>query len=183
MKQLLLGGLGIVGLVSFAMLAFAQSGGAKAGALAPDFKATSQDGKSHNLASLTKDGDLVLYFIKEGCPVNHRAAPFFKKIDDAYKGKANIVGVINGSVSDAKAWAKDYGTNFPILSDATMKIIRSYGVVSSPWAIVIGKDGKVKKVLPGGASGNLSEINAIAAKNAGAKVASLSFDGSPSGGG
>lgn len=184
MKQLTLGVLGIVGLITVAAFAFSQSGGgAKVGAKAPDFTASTQDGKSHTLKSLTKDGDLVLYFIKIGCPANHRAAPFFKKIDDAYKGKANIVGVINGSVSDAKAWSKEYGTSFPILSDASMKIIRGYGAVYSPWAVIVGKDGMVKKVLQGGSPKELPEVNATAARNAGVKVATISFAGAPSGGG
>lgn len=183
MKQLTLGVLGLVGIVTVASFAFAQSGGAKAGAKAFNFEATATDGKNHSLKSLTKDGDLVLYFIKIGCPANHRAAPFFKKIDDAYKGKANIVGVINGSVSDAKAWSKEYGTKFPILSDANMKIIRGYGAVYSPWAVVVGKDGMVKKVLQGGSAKELPEVNAAAARNAGVKVATISFDGAPSGGG
>jgi peroxiredoxin Q/BCP len=183
MKQLALGLVSVIGLVSVAMLAFAQSGGARAGAKAPDFMAAASDGKSRTLSALTKEGDLVLYFIKVGCPVNHRAAPFYKKIDDAYKGKANIVGVINGDVSEAKAWAKEYGAKFPILADENLKIIRAYGAVSSPWAVVVGQDGKVKKVLAGGAPANLAHVNTIAAKNAGVKVASLSFDGAPSGGG
>lgn len=167
----------------FGALAFgAQDSQMKAGTKAPDFKATGTDGKTHTLASLSKSGDVHLYFIKIGCPVNHRAAPHFKKVAESYGPKGNLVGIINGSPAEAKQWAKEYGAKFLILADPDMKIIRSYGAQHSPWAAAVSK-GKVSKVWDEGSAKTLSALNKLAAKNAGVKEVAMTFDGAPAGGG
>lgn len=162
-------------------LAFAGQG-PKVGANAPAFSAKGTDGKTYDLAALTKKGDLHLYFIKIGCPVNHRAAPHFKKLAETYGDKANIVGVINGTPEEAKAWAKEYGAKFLILSDADLKIIRAYGAQYSPWAVVVSK-GKIAAQYAEGASKALPALNKRAAATAKTKLVALNFDGAPSGGG
>lgn len=174
--------LAVVGLSLVGSLACAQRE-LKSGTKAPDFSAKGTDGKTHTLKSLTKSGSVSLYFIKIGCPVNHRAAPFFNRIAGAYGPQANLVGVINGSLSEAKAWAKEYGAKFPILADPDLKIIQAYGAQYSPWATAISKSGKVTKVWDSGSSETLTALNKIAAETAGKKVANLSFAGAPTGGG
>jgi peroxiredoxin len=153
------------------------------GSKAPAFSAKATTGATVSLKSRIEKGPVTLYFIKIGCPVNHRAAPFFKKIDQAYKGKGNIVGVIDGDLEAAKQWQKSYGTSFPIVADPDKKIIGAYGAEHSPWAVGVDKSGKVTKVLEGGSPSELKIVNDLAAKAAGAKIAKLSFDGAPSGGG
>ncbi len=155
----------------------------KSGAVAPAFSAAGSDGKTHTLASLTKDGPVHLYFIKIGCPVNHRAAPFVNKLDKAYGNKSRVVGVINGSAADAKAWAKEYGTKFPILADPDLKIIHAYHADHSPWVVSVGKDKKVTKAISESSSVNLKGLNERVAKGLNAKLVAISFDGAPSGGG
>lgn len=155
----------------------------KVGTKAPAFSASASDGKTYTLASLTKDGPVHLYFIKIGCPVNHRAAPFMKKLDGAYKNKSRVVGVINGSAADAKQWAKEYGTKFPILADPDLKIIHSYRADHSPWVVSVGKDGKVTKAISETSSTNLKGLNERVAKGLNSKLVAISFDGAPSGGG
>lgn len=167
----------------FGALAFApQDVQRQIGAKAPDFKAVGTDGKSHTLASLSKVGDVHLYFIKIGCPVNHRAAPHFKKVAETYGPKGNLVGVINGSAAQAKSWAKEYGAKFLILADPDLKIIRSYGALHSPWALSVAK-GKVAKVWDEGSATALTAINKRVAQTAGVKVVAMNFDGAPAGGG
>lgn len=155
----------------------------KNGDKAPNFQGLDSAGKSHSLKSLTQKGAVHLYFIGDGCPVNHRAVPFFKKVDEAYKGKSNIVGVINGDAAAAKAWAKRYGTKFPILVDPDLKIIRAYGAERSPWAISVGKDGKVMSNHRDGSAKEMKSLNESIAKGLKVKAANISFDGAPVGGG
>ena len=126
---------------------------------------------------------MVLYFIKIGCPVNQRAIPYFNKIADAYKGKATLVGVINGDMAAAKQWKEDNGASYTILADSDNSTIRAYKAMYSPWAVTIKQDGKIAKSLPGGSKDELTVINdfmAAAAKTAPSKIA---FDGAPRGGG
>ncbi len=182
MKLIRTAALVAVGASLFGAYAFAQVE-LEVGAKAPNFSAMGTDGQTHSLASLTKTGGVYLYFIQIGCPVNHRAAPHFNKISATYGTKANMVGIINGSAADAKAWAKEYGAKFTILADKDMKIIKAYGAQHSPWATAVSKDGKVSKVWNSGSPSTLTALNKMAAQTAGKKMATLSFDGAPSGGG
>lgn len=163
-------------------LAFKGRAEVKVGSKAMAFSAKGTDGKTHTLDSLSKKGPVFLYFIKEGCPVNHRAAPHFAKLYDAYKGKANFVGVYNGSVEDAKTWQKNYKAKFTILSDADLKIIRGYGAIYSPWSVMVEK-GKVSKIMEGGSPKELKQVNELMAKSTKQKLVAMTFDGAPSGGG
>lgn len=176
--------LGVFGAVlAVGACAIAMQDSVKRGANAPDFSAAGTDGKTHTLDSLTKDGPVFLYFIKIGCPVNHRAAPFITEIEKAYGEKGNVVGVINGSVADGRQWAARYGAKYPILADPKLSIIRSYGAPHSPFVIAVGKDGKVSQVLDGLTAANLQSLNGSVATSLKAKSANLDFKGAPSGGG
>jgi peroxiredoxin len=155
----------------------------KKGDKAPAFSASGTDMKSHTLASITKDGPAFLYFIKEGCPVNHRAAPHMTKMFDAYKTKGNLVGVYDGSVAEAKSWAKTYGAKYLIVSDPDLKLIREYGVPYSPFLIEVGKDGKVTEVLEGLSAKELGMVNVNYSKAIKAGMVSMDYKGAPSGGG
>lgn len=171
-----------VGLLAVSLSAFGGKA-LKVGEKAPAFSGKATNGRDVSLKSHIAKGPATLYFIKIGCPVNHRAAPFFKKIDEAYKGKGNIIGVIDGDLDAAKQWQKQYGTSFPIVADPDKKIISAYGAQYSPWAVGVGKDGKVSKILEGGSPAELKAVNELASKAAAAKLAKVSFDGAPSGGG
>lgn len=155
----------------------------KAGDKAPAFSSSGTDGKTHTLASLTKEGPVFLYFIKEGCPVNHQAAPFITKMNAQYGGKANIVGVYNGSVEEAKSWQKRYGAKYLLISDPDLRVIRGYGVPYSPFLISVNKDGKVGKIFEGLSAKELSTVNGMVAKSLEKDVVAMSFQGAPSGGG
>lgn len=162
---------------------FAQGKYLKVGSTAPAFEASGTDGNTHTLKSLSKEGPIFLYFIKEGCPVNHRAAPFVTKLYGEYEGKAKVVGVYNGSVEAAKSWAKRYGAKYLILADPKLTIIRGYGVPYSPFMIAVGKDEKVTKVLQGLSPKELQAANMLMAAACNTKLAAVSFEGAPSGGG
>jgi len=150
---------------------------------APAFSATGTDGKTYTLQSFLEKGPVVLYFIKEGCPVNHRAAPYVTKLTGAYGEKANVVGIYNGDVSSARAWAKEYKAEYTILADPQYKVIRSYKAHYSPWLVAVGKDSKITNVFEGASPASLAKVNSLVASAAGMKLASIDFSGAPSGGG
>lgn len=174
-------GLGVLG--AWALLAVQPASGNLQGKKAPAFDAMATDGEKHTLKSHIAKGTTFLYFIKEGCPVNHQAAPHVQKLAKAYGLKGNLVGVYNGSVRGAKEWAKAYKATFPIIEDPSLKVIRAYGAAYSPWIVAVNKDGSVEKVFEGASPRELAEVNTLMAATAGAKLAKLDFSGSPTGGG
>ena len=153
------------------------------GKKAPAFSAMGTDGKTHSLESQLKEGMAFMYFIKEGCPVNHQAAPFVQKLAAAYKEDANLLGVYNGSVADGKSWLKRYKSTFPLIEDPSLKVIRSYGALYSPWLVAVKEDGTIAKVYEGASPKELEEINKMMAKAAGKELVKIDFAGSPTGGG
>ncbi len=150
---------------------------------APPFTAPGTDGKPHSLKGLTENGPAVLYFIKEGCPVNHDAAPLMSKLSGAYENKVNLVGVYNGSVAEAKSWAKRYGAGYVILADPQLKIIRSFRVPYSPYLISVEKGAKYGSLRGDGTAKNMEAANKLLASGAGKKLVAVSFKGAPEGGG
>jgi len=155
----------------------------KAGKAAPDFSGKATDGKTYSLKSTTADGPVFVYFIKIGCPSNGRAAPHMVALDKAYKGKGNVIGVINGTLKEAQAWAKEFKAEFPIIPDEKLKTIRAYGAPYSPFVVVVGKDGKMSKVFEGLNETELKTVSGLVATSLGEKPAKLSFKGAPEGGG
>lgn len=172
---------GVCALGAAALIVANPFAGVKVGQVAPAISAKDASSKSRTLAEFVKKGPVTLYFINIGCPVNHRAAPFFKKIDEAYKSKGNIVGVINGDSAAAQKWAKEYGTKFPILADPNLKIIRAYGATASPSGVIVGANGKVASILEDGSPAMLKLVSAASAKAAATKVAKIDFNGAPVG--
>lgn len=173
-----------VGVLSLATVVSAQQKAAtpiKVGGVAPAISAPDASKKTRTLKSFLEKGPVTLYFINIGCPVNHRAVPFMKKVDEAYKNKSNIVGVINGDSAAAQKWAKEYGTKFPILADPDLKIIKAYGAKASPSTVVVGKNGKVVHIHEDGSPSVMKVINQISAKAAATKVAKVDFTGAPVG--
>jgi peroxiredoxin len=174
---------GIVVAGGVASLACIPAQGVSSGKKAPAFSGKATDEKNHSLDGQLEKGLTVLYFIKEGCPVNHQAAPFVQKLFAAYEGKANLLGIYNGDVKGAESWTKRYKATFPLMEDPSLKTIRAYGALYSPWIVVVKKDGTVGKVFEGAAPKELGELNKMLAANLSMEPPKLDFAGSPTGGG
>jgi peroxiredoxin len=170
----------IVGVAAVGLMTAVSAQTWKAGEKAPNFSAKANDGKTYTLASVTKKGPVVLYFIKLDCPTNDQAFKYYERIAEAYKGtKTTFIGVINGDDFGCKEWTKSFKAKFPILLDPDMKIISSYRAQRSPWVIMVGKDGKIQKEWPGYSNGYLTELSNLMAKGAGVKTKKCDFSGSP----
>ena len=164
------------------VFATGQSGQAKAGAQAPkapDFSAKANDGKTYTLKSLTEKGDFFLYFIKDDCPVNDQAVAYFNRLGTAYKDKAAILGVYDGSESQFRAWQARYKPTYPVLFDPDMKIIKSYKAQASPWMIHVSKAGSITKVWPGYSADFINQMSASMAGAAKTAVARIDTAGAP----
>lgn len=178
MKPKRLAGVAFVGMVGASWIAAGAGPSAPLiGTKAPNFSAKGSDGKTHTLASVTKSGPVVLYFIQSTCPVNAEAMKYFNRVGAAYKG-ARLVGVIDENAAGYKEWAKEFKPTFPVLFDPNKTIIRAYQAQASPWAIHV-KNGEIAKVWDGYSAKYLTELNASVASAAKSAPKKLDFKGAP----
>lgn len=100
------------------------------GAMAPDFKLNSQEGKVVNLHDF-RGKWVVLYFypkdFTQGCTIE---AHGFQRDLAQYQAKnAQIVGVSVDSTDSHKDFCAKEGLNFTLLSDADHQVVKTYGSV------------------------------------------------------
>jgi thioredoxin-dependent peroxiredoxin len=123
-----------------------------AGRPAPDFSATSYDGKPVKIASL-KGKHVVLYFYpKDETPGCTKEACSFR---DAWKDLEStgvvLVGISTDNAESHKKFAEHHKLPFLLVSDADGAIAKAYGVPNTAGYLgrqtfVIGPDGNLKKV-------------------------------------
>ena len=173
----------IVGAVVVSAVAFsmqAQQGKSPlVGQSAPDFTATGTDGKTYSLAGVEKKAPLILAFWKNPCPHNARASALVNSIVAAYKGKVNVVGVVNSAGDRAKSFQDQFKMEYPFMADGEMKIIDSYKQERSITFVVIGKDKKIEAFIGGYSQDSMAQLNAAMAKAVGAAEVSLDFSSAP----
>ena len=162
-------------------LAWPQQAIIKSGSGAPDFSATGTDDKVHTLKTVREKGPFVLYFVKDGCPLNQRAIPHFNAIAAAYRGRAQLVGVVSSNLKTAKQWKKTHESPLLMLADPESQIIKAYQAKYSPWVILVNADGKIAKSMEGASKDVLNVVNNFLAKAAHMRPANLNFDTAPEG--
>ena len=133
------------------------------GKTAPVFTLTTTDGKSVNLQELLRRGPVVLAFFKISCPVCQYAFPFYERMAEAHKNSAaSFLGICQNSVSDAKAFAGEYGVTFPIAIDNDAnhyKVSNAYGLTNVPTLFYIAPDGEIEVSSVGWSKGDVDEVN------------------------
>ena len=134
-----------------------------AGKVAPDFTVTTTDGKSVNLQELLQGGPVVLAFFKISCPVCQYAFPFYERMAQAHKNSAaSFLGICQNSVSEAKAFAREYGVTFPIAIDDDAnhyKVSNAYGLTNVPTLFYIAPDREVQVSSVGWSKGDIDDVN------------------------
>ena len=124
----------------------------KNGTVAPEFDLPDQDGRRHTLASLLKDGPLILYFypadFTPGC--TKEACSFRDLQKDLVAARLRVVGVSPQDAESHKRFAEKHGLNFPLLADPDKKAVKAYDV-NGPLGFgvrrgtyLIGRDGRIE---------------------------------------
>ncbi|MBS1718531.1 MAG: redoxin domain-containing protein [Armatimonadetes bacterium] len=168
-------------LISVLALATASmADGLKVGQTFPSFSLKGSDGKTHNLAELSKKGPVFFYFVKQICSANPFAIKYFEDMYKAYGKKVTFVGVINSDAEGQREWAKEFGGTFMTLLDKDESLIHGVNITHSQWTFEVAPDGKVVGVFPGFGINALKPLSAELArvgKVANAKLAFLDAPG------
>lgn len=172
--------LAFLGILGAACLVMAQEAlHLPVGSEAPAFSGLGTDGKEYSLKGLTSEKPAFIVFWKNPCPHNGRASALLNAINKAYEGKAQLIGIVNSPADGTKAFAEQFGLNFPLLADGDKAIIKAYGLRFSITIMEIGKDGKIANVFPGYGRDSMTALNEAMAKAAGMTVAGVDLSAAP----
>jgi len=128
------------------------------GQAAPNFQAKDESGNNIQLSDFKGKKNVILYFYPKddtpGCTIE--ACNFRDNLNQFQTADTQILGVSYDDAASHRAFKEKFHLNFPLLVDSDKKIAEAYGVQAMQMngqeyaardTIVIGKDGKVKKVL------------------------------------
>lgn len=95
---------------------------------APDFNLPDQTGKFHKLADFKGKWLLLYFYPKDDTPGCTTEACSFRDASGDYKKLGvQVVGISKDSVKSHTKFAEKYKLNFPLLSDESGDVIKSYG--------------------------------------------------------
>lgn len=130
------------------------------GKKAPDFKLPSTAGKEISLSDFKGEKVVVLYFYpKDDTPGCTQEACDFRDSLKKFKGAA-ILGVSADAIPAHEKFQKKFSLPFPLLSDESKEMIKTYGVWKEKsmygkkymgierTTVIIDKQGKVAKIFP-----------------------------------
>lgn len=122
---------------------------------APDFSATTHDGRTVRLADFLGHRGLVLFFYpRDGTPVcTQEACAFRDSYEQFTAAGVEVIGVSSDSESTHRDFAAQHHLSFPLISDADGALRKAFGVPKTlgvfPGRVtyVIDKDGIVRLVF------------------------------------
>ena len=122
--------------------------GYKVGQIAPEFKLKSLDGKTHTLASLRKNGHVMLVFWAVECVYCYAHVPDFNAMHAKYANKGLTVAAINIGAEydeDVAEYVKDNNIKYLILSNRldNLDAAEAYHSVVTPTTVLVDPNGKI----------------------------------------
>ncbi len=121
----------LVASLAFCGVAFAEDGPAD-GQPAPGFKLQDQHGKTQELDHYRGKWVVLYFYPKDDTPgCTAEACTFRDDVIKLHKAGAEVLGVSLDDVKSHAAFAEKYHLPFPILSDNTQAVAKTYGVLTT----------------------------------------------------
>lgn len=130
-----------------------QQAAVQTGFSAPNFSLETLTGQTIELQSLR--GQVVLVNLwASWCPPCRAEMPAFQRAYSDYRDQGFAILAVNSTVQDDLAAAQQFVTEhtltFPILLDREGTVTSLYQVRALPLSVFIGRDGKIREIIPGG---------------------------------
>lgn len=124
--------------------------GLAVGSRAPDFTATTLDGRTVTLRELPARL-VLLNFWGSWCPPCREEMPYFDEAYRRYRDRGLVVLGINLGESEVavKAFLERVGVSFPVVIDRRGQLARLYDVVPLPTTYVIDAEGRIRARVAG----------------------------------
>ncbi len=127
----------------------------RVGDRAPDFSATTHDGKSIGLADYLGKRALVLFFYpKDGTPIcTLEACAFRDSYEKFIAAGADVIGISGDTEKSHIAFAQQYRLSFPLISDADGSLRKQFavpktlGIFPGRVTYIIDKKGIIRQIF------------------------------------
>lgn len=97
------------------------------GDIAPDFELIDQNNNTHTLTQYKGNKVLIYFYPKDDTPgCTKEACNFRDNIDELTKRNIIVLGVSKDDNKSHNKFSQKYNLNFPILSDESTEMIKSY---------------------------------------------------------
>ncbi|AGA25841.1 peroxiredoxin family protein [Singulisphaera acidiphila] len=123
-----------------------------------DLEAKGHDGGQRGWTELSAGQAVVFVFVKVGCPCNVEFEPFFRRVEQLYRGSVRFAAVIDGTVEEAFEYADEMKVPYPVLADPECTLIRRFGVENGGYVVLLTRDGTVNGFWPGCSADGLRDL-------------------------
>jgi len=116
------------------------------GDAAPNFSVKTINGESVNLSDFTNNKPVYLKFWATWCTYCKVEMPHLQAIYDEHGEKVAVLTInvgMNDSIANIEKIYRENGFNLPTVFDVKGKLTSSYGVVGTPYHVLIDKQGKI----------------------------------------
>jgi peroxiredoxin/Tfp pilus assembly protein PilF len=138
-------------LTLFGPLSSAEAVEIKIGEEVPDFTLNAVEGGLVNLSE-HRGKVVVLFYWRADQERSHVTVEDVKVVQEGYGGKGvEVIGIVADTedMEAVKRVMKEKGAGFPVLKDTGRQIYGSYGIRVYPTTLIIDREGKLNKVIPG----------------------------------
>ncbi len=138
------------------------------GEVASDFEMTTVQGEYFKLSDFQGHKPVYLIFWATWCPICKKEVPHFKEIENTLGDEIKVLAINVGmdqTLEEVLEYKKRHGINYPIAFDEGSVISRRYGVLGTPWQVIIDINGVVQyrsSKTPKNLQQHLKQLNELA---------------------